>query len=69
MQGQMRDRIREIIMQTCSEMGVHIVKGVLAQDHVHMFLSIPPKLSLSDVMQRIKGPLIAPYTDGVSRTA
>ena len=24
-------------------------------DHVHMFLSIPPKLSLSDVMQRIKG--------------
>jgi putative transposase len=31
------------------------VKGVLARDHVHMFLSIPPKLSLSDVMQRIKG--------------
>ncbi len=36
-------------------MGVHIVKGVLARDRVHMFLSIPPKLSLSDVMQRIKG--------------
>ena len=53
--GAMRERIREIIMQTCNEMGVHIVKGVLARDHVHMFLSIPPKLSLSDVMQRIKG--------------
>ena len=51
----MRERIREIIMQTCNEMGVHIVKGVLARDHVHMFLSIPPKLSLSNVMQRIKG--------------
>ena len=51
----MRDRIREIIMQTCNEQGVHIVKGVLARDHVRMFLSIPPKLSLSDVMQRIKG--------------
>ncbi len=36
-------------------MGVHIVRGVLARDHVHMFLSIPPKLSLSDVMQRIMG--------------
>jgi REP element-mobilizing transposase RayT len=36
-------------------MGVHIVRGVLARDHVHMFLSIPPKLSLSDVMHRIKG--------------
>jgi Transposase and inactivated derivatives len=39
----------------CEELGVHIVKGVVARDHVHMFLSIPPKLSLSDVMQRIKG--------------
>jgi len=51
----MRERIRQIIRQTCDEMGVHIVRGVLARDHVHMFLSIPPKLSLSDVMQRIKG--------------
>ncbi len=51
----MRERIREIIRQTCEEMGVHILRGVLARDHVHMFLSIPPKLSLSDVMQRIKG--------------
>lgn len=53
--GAMRERIRKIIIQTCDELGVHIVKGVLARDHVHMFLSIPPKLSLSDVMQRIKG--------------
>ena len=55
LQGPMRERSREIIMQVCDEMGVHIVKAVLARDHVHMFLSIPPKLSLSDVMQRIKG--------------
>ena len=53
--GRMRERVRDIIIQTCNEMGVHIVRGVLARDHVHMFLSIPPKLSLSDVMQRIKG--------------
>jgi putative transposase len=52
----MREQIREIIMQTCAEMGDHIVKGVSGRDHVHMFLSIPPKLSLSNVMQRIKGP-------------
>jgi putative transposase len=55
LQGAMREKIREIIIQTCNEMGGHIVKGVLARDHVHMFLSIPPKLSLSDLMQRIKG--------------
>jgi putative transposase len=55
LQGSMRARIREIIIQTCNELGVHIVKGVLARDHIHMFLSIPPKHSLSSVMQRIKG--------------
>ena len=51
----MRKRLREIIHQTCAELGVHVVRGVLGRDHVHMFLSIPPKLSLAYVMQRIKG--------------
>ena len=55
LQGSMRERICEIIVQTCAEMGVHILQGVLGRDHVHMFLSIPPKLALSNVMQRIKG--------------
>ena len=27
MRGQMRERIREIIIQTCQELGVHIEKG------------------------------------------
>lgn len=53
--GTMRERIREIIRQACAEMGVHIVKGVLARDHVHMFISVPPQIALSKVMQRIKG--------------
>ena len=55
LQGAMRDRIREIIRQTCAEMDVHIIKGVLARDHVHMFINVPPKLALAAVMQRIKG--------------
>ncbi|TRD16119.1 IS200/IS605 family transposase [Palleronia caenipelagi] len=55
LQGPMRERVREIIRQSCDEIGVHNVRGALARDHVHMFLSIPPKLALSQVMQRIKG--------------
>ena len=55
LEGALRERLRVIIRQTCEEMGVHIVKGVLARDHIHMFLSIPPHLALSTVMQRIKG--------------
>ena len=53
--GDMRVRLREIIRQTCGELGVHIVKGVLARDHVHMFISIPPKIALSTVMQKLTG--------------
>ena len=55
LRGEMRIRLREIIRQTCEELGVQIVKGVLSTDHVHMFVSIPPHLALSKAMQRIKG--------------
>ncbi|WP_044045268.1 IS200/IS605 family transposase [Octadecabacter antarcticus] len=55
LQGAMRERIREIIMQTCAEIGVHDVKGVLRGGHVHMLLSIPLKLFLSNFMQLVKG--------------
>ena len=47
--------LMEIIRQACAEMGVHIVKGALARDHVHMFLSVPPHLAISTVMQKIQG--------------
>jgi hypothetical protein len=41
-------------MQACADIGVHIMKVVLKRDHVHMFLSIPIKLSLFDVILRFK---------------
>lgn len=50
----MREPIREIIRQACAEMGVYVVKGVPAQEHAHMFMSVPPHVALSKVMQRIK---------------
>jgi len=53
--GVVRDRVREIIRQVCRELDVTIVKGVLSTDHVHMFVSIPPHHSVSNVMRRIKG--------------
>jgi putative transposase len=34
---------------------VDIIQGVLSSDHVHMFLSMPPKLALSDLMRLMKG--------------
>ena len=53
--GEVRLRVREIIKQVCAEMGVTIVHGVLSRDHVHMFVEIPPHVSVSDFVRRAKG--------------
>ena len=55
LRGGVRERVREIVRQVCNELGVTIISGVLSADHVHLFVSIPPHLSVSHVMQRIKG--------------
>jgi hypothetical protein len=36
-------------------MGVQIIEGVLSSDHIHMFVSVPPHVAISDLMQRAKG--------------
>lgn len=51
----MRERIREIVKQVCDELGVSIISSVLSQDHIHMFVSIPPHHSVSNVMRGVKG--------------
>lgn len=53
--GDARLRVREFIRQVCSEMGVTIINGALSRDHVHMFVEIPPHVSLSDFVRRGKG--------------
>src|SRR5258707_11912770 len=55
LEGALRERIREIIRQVCDEIGVEIVAGVLSKEHVHMFVQIPPRLSVSDFVRRVKG--------------
>jgi putative transposase len=34
---------------------VHILKGHISKDHVHLLLSIPPKVTISRLVQRLKG--------------
>jgi len=34
---------------------VQIIEGVLSSDHIHMFVSVPPHVAISDLMQRAKG--------------
>ena len=55
LRGEVRLRGREIIRQVCAEMGVTIINGALSSDHVHMFVEIPPHISVSDFVRRAKG--------------
>ena len=55
LQGDIRLRVREICRQICCEKGVDIIRGVLSADHVHMFVSVPPKLAISEHVRLLKG--------------
>ena len=48
-------RLRELCRQICSDMNVEILSGVVANDHVHVLVSIPPQVSVSKLIQKLKG--------------
>ena len=49
------ERIRELIRQTCDALDIEIIQGLVSKDHVHLYVSYPPKLSVSDMVKRFKG--------------
>lgn len=53
--GPLRVRVRDICRQVCGENGVETLRGVLSCDYVHMFVSVPPKIAIADLVRRMKG--------------
>ena len=53
--GEVGQRTRELIREICRSNYVDIVSGSMSPDHIHLLLSIPPNLSVSKVVQYIKG--------------
>jgi putative transposase len=53
--GRARLRVRDIGGLVCRENDVEILRGVLSSDHVHMFVSVPPKLTISDLVRKMEG--------------
>jgi len=43
------------IKNVCDWKDIEILEGTIKPEHVHLYLQIPPKYSISDVMQWIKG--------------
>ncbi len=48
-------RLRDLSRQICSDMGIEILSGVVAGDHEHLLVSIVPQVSVSKLIQKLKG--------------
>ena len=48
-------RPRELIREVCGRFDVHILKGHVSKDHVPLLLSIPPQVTISRLVQHLKG--------------
>ena len=53
--GSVASRTRELIREICATNYVDIVSGSLSPDHTHLLISVPPSMSLSKIVQYIKG--------------
>ena len=55
LRGEVGKQVRELVRQTCATLDVYIVSGHVALDLVHLLVSVPPNLAVSDLVQRLKG--------------
>ncbi|EGV28095.1 transposase IS200-family protein [Thiorhodococcus drewsii AZ1] len=55
LRGDVGERVRELVRQTCDAFEIRILKGVVSADHIHILVSAPPEMAPSEIMRRIKG--------------
>ena len=53
--GKIREDIGKILRELCGHKGVEIINAEACPDHIHMLVSIPPKMSVSSFMGYLKG--------------
>ena len=53
--GQIKKDIGEILRRLCEQKGVEIIEAEAYVDHIHMLVSIPPHISVSQFMGYLKG--------------
>jgi putative transposase len=53
--GNVATRLRDLVREICKSLDVGILKGHVSKDHVHLFVSMPPYLSVSELVKRVKG--------------
>jgi len=55
LKGDIYVRVRELIREICKANDVIIVTGHVSLDHIHLLLSYPPSISVSKLVQYLKG--------------
>ena len=55
LRGEIAERVRDLIREICKAKDIEILKGHVSRDHVHVFLSGAPHLSVRQVVQSLKG--------------
>ena len=53
--GKYKRSIGEILRELCERKGVEIIEANACRDHIHMLVSIPPKISVSSFIGYLKG--------------
>jgi len=53
--GKIKADLGKILRKLCEQKGIEIIEAELCKEHVHMLVSIPPKMSVSSVMGYLKG--------------
>jgi putative transposase len=53
--GKLKTDIGQILRQLCRQKEVEVIEAHACVDHIHMLVSIPPKLSVSAFMGYLKG--------------
>ncbi|BET30463.1 hypothetical protein wCauBTS_13370 [Wolbachia pipientis] len=53
--GDIGQKAKEVVQEVCANNQVEIIRGRVASSHVHVYVSVPPYLSISKLVQLIKG--------------
>ena len=51
----MKPRLKEILAELCEWLNIVLLEGSICVDHVHLYVSIPPKVSPAYAMKILKG--------------
>ena len=55
LRGEVATRTRDLLRQICQGREVAIMQGAVSPDHIHMLVSVPPRLAPAKLMHYLKG--------------